>query len=68
MQRLTSYRWLAVGVLFASTAGSAQMSQSQLPQATVRELPTIQGDAVGDFVLLPSRVVRNSVDVAPARG
>ena len=39
---------LAVGVLFTSIAGQAQTPQAQPPQATVRELATIEVDAKGE--------------------
>jgi Tol biopolymer transport system component len=53
MRQITWFRLVAVGVLFTSIAGWAQAPQAQTPQATVRELATIEGDVNG-FVALPS--------------
>jgi hypothetical protein len=52
MQRITWYGLLAVVALGAPIAGRAQAPQA-VPQAKVRELATIEGNANG-FVLLPS--------------
>lgn len=53
MQRVPWYGVLAVVALVAPIAGRAQAPQARLPQATVRELATIEG-AVSGFVRLPS--------------
>jgi Tol biopolymer transport system component len=53
MQRITWYLLLAVGVLVAPIAGRAQAPKAQAPQATVRELATIDGDVKG-FLRLPN--------------
>ena len=54
MQRIKWYGLLAVAALVAPIAGRAQAPRAQIPQATVRELATIEGQ-VWEWVLLPSR-------------
>jgi dipeptidyl aminopeptidase/acylaminoacyl peptidase len=55
MRRITWHQLLGVGMLLASLDGLAQAPPRQGPQAIVRELATIEGDNISDFVLLPSR-------------
>lgn len=43
MRRITWYRLLAVAVMLTPMAGRAQAPPAQRPQATVRELATIEG-------------------------
>jgi Tol biopolymer transport system component len=62
MQRITSYLLLAVGALVAPLAVRAQAPKAPIPEATVRELATIEGN-VSDFVRLPNgRIVIYRVD------
>src|SRR3989304_5846433 len=76
MRHITRYRLLAigiVGVLSTSITGRAQAPQARAPQATVRELATIEGDTNG-FVRLPSgrtliyRSVTDGGPVSSSRG
>jgi Tol biopolymer transport system component len=53
MQRIMWCGGFAIAALAAPTVGQAQPQQPTAPQATVREVGTIEGDDVSDFVLLP---------------